>query len=327
MNQAYVGHPSQIAGVEEHRLIGGRGDGMRLLEVRNGLGIHMTLLADRALDIARLSLKGCNYGYFSPSGYVHPSYYDAQGSGFLKSFTAGFLTTCGLTNIGKPSVDQGVQLPLHGTIHATPAESINILETNDLIEIRGIVHHGQMFAEKLVMHRHIKISKVCNSITIHDRIENVGDRETPLMILYHLNIGYPLLSEHTILEVASNKIVPRDVVAQAAANSWCQIEAPQAGFVEQCYYHEIQDGHEAVRLYNPKMNKGLVLSYAQEMLNYFIQWKMLGVKDYVLGLEPANAHVDGRDKMREEGKLQYLQPGTSKEFEVSIHLTESIEEK
>jgi hypothetical protein len=35
---AYYGHESQLFGVEEMRLCGGKGDGMRLLEVRNGKG-------------------------------------------------------------------------------------------------------------------------------------------------------------------------------------------------------------------------------------------------------------------------------------------------
>ena len=35
MNQiSYIGHPSQLCGVEEHRLVGGRGDGLRLLQVK-----------------------------------------------------------------------------------------------------------------------------------------------------------------------------------------------------------------------------------------------------------------------------------------------------
>ena len=31
----YIGHKSQVARVEEHRLVGGKGDGIRLLEVDN----------------------------------------------------------------------------------------------------------------------------------------------------------------------------------------------------------------------------------------------------------------------------------------------------
>ena len=34
----YIGHKSQLYGVEEHRLVGGKGDGMRLFQVTNGKG-------------------------------------------------------------------------------------------------------------------------------------------------------------------------------------------------------------------------------------------------------------------------------------------------
>ena len=39
----YIGHKSQLYGVEEHRLVGGKGDGMRLLEVRNRKGFSFTV--------------------------------------------------------------------------------------------------------------------------------------------------------------------------------------------------------------------------------------------------------------------------------------------
>ena len=120
----YIGHESQLYGVEEHRLVGGRGDGMRLLQVKNGKGLEFTVSADRCADISRLSYRGINMGYFSPCGYVAPAYYDDKGVGFLKSFSAGFLTTCGLTAVGSPCEDQGEGLPLHGTIGNTPAEHI-----------------------------------------------------------------------------------------------------------------------------------------------------------------------------------------------------------
>ena len=113
---AYIGHPSQLCSVEEVRLLGGKGDGMRLLQIRNAVGTELTISADRCADISRLVFKGDNMGYFSPCGYVAPAYYDDKEDGFLKSFTAGFLTTCGLTAVGSPCVDEGEELPLHGTI-------------------------------------------------------------------------------------------------------------------------------------------------------------------------------------------------------------------
>ena len=52
--RAYIGHPSQWCGVEEVRLVGGKGDGMRLLQVRNAAGMEITIAADRCADIYRL---------------------------------------------------------------------------------------------------------------------------------------------------------------------------------------------------------------------------------------------------------------------------------
>ena len=65
-----IGHESQIIGVEEHRLVGGKGDGMRLLQVRNGKGLEFTVSLDRCADISRLSIFSYNVGYFAPCGYV-----------------------------------------------------------------------------------------------------------------------------------------------------------------------------------------------------------------------------------------------------------------
>ena len=112
MNErAYYGHESQLFGVEEYRLVGGKGDGMRLLQVKNGLGLEFTVSADRCADIARLSLHGQNCGFFSVNGYVDPAYYDDRQAGWLKNFTAGFLTTCGLLAVGAPCTDEGQELP------------------------------------------------------------------------------------------------------------------------------------------------------------------------------------------------------------------------
>ena len=112
----YIGHPMQIYGIEETRLVGGKADGMRMLNVRNGKGLEFTISLDRAADVTRLSLGGDNFSFISACGYVAPSYYDKDGIGFLKSFTAGFCTTCGLTAVGSPCTDEGEELPLHGTI-------------------------------------------------------------------------------------------------------------------------------------------------------------------------------------------------------------------
>ena len=70
----YLGHDSQAYGIEEHRLVGGKGDGLRLLQVRNGKGLDFTVSLDRCADISRLSYKGINMGYFLHAVMWHPPF-------------------------------------------------------------------------------------------------------------------------------------------------------------------------------------------------------------------------------------------------------------
>ena len=160
----YLGNQSQLFGVEEMRLVGGKGDGMRLLQVRNGNGLELTVSADRCADIARLSLGGVNFGYFSPCGYVSPKYYDKDGNGFLKSFTAGFLTTCGLSSVGTPCVDDGEKLPLHGTVSNTPAENVYWQISQNDIHIHATVKDEALFSHGLVLQREYTVPLMKNEL-------------------------------------------------------------------------------------------------------------------------------------------------------------------
>lgn len=325
MNNKYIGHSSQVSGVEEHRLVGGKADGMRMLEVRNGLGLDFTVSIDRAADISRLFFKGDNYGYFSPCGYVAPEYYDDKGDGFLKSFTAGFLTTCGLTTVGIPCVDDGQELPLHGTVNSAPAEYFYYVEDAEKIVINATINQAKMFSEKLMMYRKITCSKVNNTITIEDTIENIGDRRTPLMFLYHVNIGYPLLSEKAELVIPSNKIIARNAHAEKDIETWNKIIEPQPQFEEQCYYHNFESGNGVASIFNSSIEKGLSIKFDAKLLDHFIEWKMMGYKDYVLGLEPANCHTDGRDVMRKEKTLKFIEAGEKVSYKVEFDIIENVE--
>lgn len=322
MNQMkYYGHESQICGVEEHRLIGGKGDGMRLFEVKNGKGLEFTVSADRCADISRLSFGGTNYGYFSANGYVAPAFYKEEGAGFLKSFTAGFLTTCGLTAVGAACTDEGEALPLHGTIGNTPAERIYWDMDEKEIRIHAVIPDEGIFARKLKMERKIICSKEENKITLVDTIHNRGSERAPLMLLYHMNIGYPLLSEHAVLHIPSSHVTARNEHAKEGLEKWDKILAPTPGFEEQCYFHQFE-GEGMAEIFNPEVKKGLILRFDKNMLDYFVEWKMLGERDYVLGLEPGNCHPDGRDVMRSQGKLKYIEADEKITYSIELEMIE-----
>ncbi len=309
----YVGNLLQVRGAERYILQGGKGEGMHFIYVRNGLGLEAWISVDRAGDISRISVDGKNMGFFSPCGYVAPQYYDKEGLGFLKSFTAGFITTCGLTQVGSPCEDDGEVLPLHGTVSNIPADVCAIEEDAEGVTVKLKVIDGIIFGKKLVLNRVYRFSYSENIFEMSDTVLNEGDSQSPYMIMYHCNMGYPLLTENSIIKIPHNSQTARDDHAAKYMDSALVSEAPQVKYQERCYYYDVKetDGIAKVGIYSTDAKIGLVMSYDKVGLDCFTQWKMMGVNDYVMGLEPGNCNADGRDVTREKGILKFLEPGES----------------
>lgn len=318
----YIGHDSQLYGIEEYRLVGGKGDGMRLYEINNGKGLTLTVSPDRNGDITRLRYKGVHLSYMSPCGYVSPAYYDSIGSNWLNSFTAGFLTTCGLQAVGSPCVDNGEVLPLHGSIANIPCEQAYWVQEKGELIIYTHTKDETIFGRKLRLARKLRVSTEENTFIIEDTITNTGDRIEPLEILYHMNMGYPLLDEDSVLTIPSVEVQPRDSHAAEDIANWMYMEKPTAGYQERCYYHKFADREAMVSLYQPKSNVEITIGFDAEELDGFVEWKMMGVRDYVLGLECGNCYPDGRDVMRRTGMLKFLNPGEKKVYCVKVTLRE-----
>jgi len=321
----YIGNPLQIRGAEKYTLEGGKGQGMHFIFVRNGLGLEAWISLDRAGDISRVNFKGENYSYFSPCGYVHPQYYDNVGAGFLKSFTAGFFTTCGLTAVGSPCTDEGEELPLHGTLSNTPSELKAIEETETELIVKLTVRDTQIFGRKLILNREYTFSYTENSFKVTDTVTNEADAQSPYMIMYHCNYGYPLLSENSIVKIPHTSMVSRNEHAEEFKDSALKMEKPQDKYEECCYYFDVieNSGVASVGIYNPDIDRGLIMSYNKETLPRFVEWKMMGKTDYVLGLEPANCTPDGRDVLRKNGILKFLEPGQSAVTGVTFSFVEN----
>ena len=91
--------------------------------------------------------------------------------------------------------------------------------------------------------------------------------------------------------------------------------------MERCYYHKFDKVGRA-SIYQPKTGHKLEMEFDEKELDGFVEWKMMGVRDYVLGLECGNCYPDGRDVMRKTGMLKFLEPGAKKEYKVKIKLSQ-----
>ena len=323
----YIGHDSQVYGIEEHRLVGGKGDGMRLLEIHNGIGLDLAVTPDRCGDIARLRYKGVNMSYMTPVGYVAPAFYDRTEDNFLKSFTAGFLTTCGLESAGAPSEDLGVQYPMHGSIANQPCEQLFWQEEGTDLVVSMTVKDERLFGRKLRLERRIVVSTAQNAFEIQDTVRNTGDRKEGFEILYHMNMGYPLLDEDSILTIPSVRVEPYTEFAAQGIGEWMKMIKPQAQIEEQCYRHIFGDGNGYARIAQPKLDTALTITFDAKKLDGFTEWKMMGVRDYVLGLEPGNCYPGPRGWMRESGMLKVLEAGESQKYTVRVEVGSCTEEE
>ena len=317
----YLGHPQQVYGVEQYRLEGGKADGMRMLRIRNGKGLDVEICPDRGGDIYRVTFKGDNFGYFSPCGFVAPQFYNPKGSEWLNSFTAGFMTTCGLTQVGPPCEDEGEELGLHGTVANIPCEYVSYWEEGDEIHLRLALREAAVFARKLVLEREYIFSLKENTVRLIDKVKNIGSVESPLMLLYHCNMGYPLLSENSVLNIPADSVVPSDETAAKGIETRLHMEIPQANYAEQCFFYQFS-GKPTVSIYNPDIKKGLDMTFDSKELGCFTQWKMMGELDYVLGLEPGICNPISRAVARKEGKLEFIAPGEERTFHLSFAFKE-----
>ena len=323
-----VGSLQQLAYVRPLAFREGRSSNMAAYAVKNG-PLNFTVMADKCLDIAELSYKGVNVSFLAKPGLSGRNHYDTHGDEALRSIMGGLLFTCGLENICAPCTIDGKDYPMHGRIRTTPAEQLSASAAweNDeyTLRISGEMREAELFGENMVLRRSIETTYGSASIVIRDEIENQSFRAEPMMLLYHFNIGYPLLSQHSRLILPSREVTARDAVSAPHLERWRAIEVPQANEPEYVFIHDLAAdaaGNTFAALINEELMIGIKLEFNRRNLPYFMQWKSMASGDYVLGLEPANSSVYGK-KFHVQNDTQHMLGSFEKEStEIRITMLE-----
>ena len=321
----YTGNITQLGYCRQYTLSEGWGRGMRAADIQTGGGLQYTVLPDRGMDISYASFRGTNLVYLTCNGETHPSYYEPEGINWLHTFAGGLLTTCGLTYLGPPCTDEGEELGLHGRFSTIPVKQFCDLShwqgDHYIYKVRGIVEEGFLFGKKLRMEREISSPGGDNIIQIKDIITNFGNKPSPYTILYHMNFGYPLLSEDTELIIDPSNTVPRDAGGLKGIHEFRSFIKPQPSYNEQVFFHTMKGdeaGNTSVRVRNKKIGTSVTISFNIKQLPYLCEWKMMAYGEYVLGIEPGNVFSKSRKELRSENSLPILQPGESCENSIEI---------
>lgn len=329
-----VGCISQVAGVQRHELSGGRSGGVEAIEFRTGSGFMFSVLPGRGMDISRAEFRGAPLAWISPAGEAAPEYFEPEGLGWLRNFFGGLLTTCGLTYMGRPSLDGEQDLGLHGRISNIRAENVfagGRWEGDDYImQATGRLVEAMVFGEHVSLTRTITSKLGSCSLEIHDSVENEGHRTEPHMLLYHVNAGFPVVDEGSVLVSPSESVKPRGPEAAREAELYAEFSAPRKDYSERVYYHYMncsESGAVSAAVVNRGFGGGeglgLYLRYRINELPCFFEWKMNGEGVYAVGMEPANALGEGRAEERREGRLQFLEPGEKREYTLELGVLKS----
>ncbi|MBP5319558.1 MAG: aldose 1-epimerase family protein [Kiritimatiellae bacterium] len=321
-----VGRMEQVASIRRYQLEDGKGRGMRAFEVTNGSGLCYTVYPDKGLDIGPAQFNGLPIAWMTCNGAVAPAFYDGSGFEWLRTWAGGLLTTCGWINVGPPCTTPEGENGLHGRMDHTPAEEVNTrcLWQDDgryLMEISGTVAHCRVFGEKLVTTRTIRSYLGEPVIELRDRTENRGYETMPLMQLYHMNFGWPLIGEGTVLSAPDHPVTPQNAYCAEHLAEWAKMSAPIPGFAEQVFYHDLPAdaaGMATMRIDNAPQGLAVEVSFRKRELPFLIQWKMMGQGEYVTGLEPANCYPEGQPANAQRGILRHIEPGETVETLIRV---------
>jgi hypothetical protein len=332
----YVGSLGQVCGATSYVLDDGKAAGARGIDVRTGSGLDFTVLPDRALDVPFAAYRGKPLCHVAKTGVVSHAHYEPQENGWFRSYFAGLLTTCGLSNTGAFCEVDGEKYGLHGRISNTPAERVNVRETwegDELeIEVSGSVREAVFYGENLVLVRRIVARMGEKRFFIHDRVENQGFSRVPLFLLYHFNVGFPLLDENSELLLSPERTDFFDDAARQGAKDMLRFQRPTHEYVRQVFLHTLRedaDGRTMVALVNRRLEGtplGVSLTFDRSQLPEFFTFKMMGQGDYQLGLEPSNCLPMGRAFERERNGWKFIEPQSSRSFDLEIAVIEGEEE-
>lgn len=338
---ALSGDLSQFAGVRLMTLGDGTERGQRILEFRTGTGLRFTLNVDRCLDIGSCDYNGMAIGWNSAAGFRHPALHDYEGEGglgFMRAFS-GLLMTCGLDHTlgpyqadaaeynypGRPSVDHKI----HGRVGLIPARLTGYGEHWEgdrcFLWAEARVRQAAVFAEDLELHRRVEVEVGTNEIRLADHVVNRGFNRTPHMLLYHINVGHPVLAD------GARYLAPIEDVVWAAHHDtyraqsvgYARPSGPKPVFREQVWQHEMKPdpaGNVSVALVNDALGLGLEVVTRKDELPCFYEWQHLQSGGYAFGIEPSTHHVLGNGFARERGEMIWLNHGDARDYSVTFRV-------
>ena len=293
----------QVATLRRYTVTEGREKGLDVIDCDNGC-LRFLLNVNKACDIMQLYHKGQNMTFVSKNGFMQ------KDLPFGNRFEGGMLYTCGLESVG----DREGFEP-HGTIHTTPAQITRAECTEAGIVVEAVIRATEMGGKNLALKRKITSAVLSDSVSVEDTLVNESFLDAQYCLLYHVNLGYPMLDEGCKVVADVEKCEPRTPWAAENMDTVYDISAPQPVMEETCHFLTLKKPEAS--LVNEKLGKKFTVSYSGDTLPRFVEWKNMVSGDYALGLEPCTTQLD-------EGRFAYsdIKAGERIDFKVKLTVSE-----
>jgi hypothetical protein len=137
------------------------------------------------------------------------------------------------------------------------------------------------------------------------------------MLLYHCNVGFPIVEEGAQLLVPG----PGTPTDDKPAGNYRWLEAPVENYQERCFEHEViteADGTVPVGIVNRRIGMGVYQLWNKRQLPFQTTWRMPGEDLYVVAIEASTNRDAGRFDARERGELIELAPGDIRRYDLEM---------
>ena len=342
--QRRIGDFRQVVGVELYELQDGPERGLRVLEFKSGSGLCFTVLVDRSMDFGRFDFKGIPFAWQSGTGFRHPNLIDPMGdggNGFMRGFS-GLLCTCGLDHIRQPDrgnadhfdlpLRQEMVYPMHGRGALQPAQlngyGLRWDGDDAVLWCEGTVHQVQVMGEHLSLTRRIEVAVGSSEVHFTDTVQNHGFSRTPHMLLYHINLGWPLLSEGARFSAPITGTLAANMPQDVQQVDYRVQTAPQPRFVQQVFDHAFKAdarGRVPTALLNDSLGLGFAYEFDASAFRCLQQWQALGEGIYGFGIEPATAHWGSREDAQNKGEVIELAHDEVRTYRSSLSVLDGLQ--
>src|SRR5919198_377484 len=328
-----VGRLEQVAGVRLVTAGDGVERGVRFLEFRTGTGFAFDVVVDRAFDIGRCEMNGMPMAWISPPGFGGPWFAETAGFGWFRSFPGGLVRTAGLDHTlaaGEDSAEQFNQphlkptetYPWMGRVWTLPARLTGYGETwidedQCVLWAEGVVQQAAVFGENLTLRRRVEARVGESWFRIHDEVENTGHTRSTHMLLYHCNVGFPIVDDGAQLLVPG----PGEATDPNPPGNYRWLGEPEPDLTERCFEHETitePDGTVPVGIVNRRIGLRVYQLFNKNQLQHQTTWRMLGEDHYVVAIEASTNRDAGRWDARERGELIELAPGERRVYDLEM---------